>query len=258
MKTYFDINAKDGVIVTSSFVESENADMHVTRKVDQYTGSADIAILTKVSEILKTITSDVELLLPEAVAIRIFTIRAAIKKGIQNVVASLIKDWMSAEYRQELSIVTPKIISAIENFSGKLVITKARTLYRWELTEKVPGALDKVNNKISLKGTGEENKGSWNEEKTIGCAENNYLNGEFTLVKQQVGKSTRYYVERLITIFVNGEVKKMTTLSAAATKGAKGANNTSSKVLNLIKLRTATAEKLPRTVTKEKVIVKDI
>ena len=256
MKKFIDINSKDGILVTCSYRDDgQSTNMKVTRTIGKYNGNAEVAMIGAAAKALKKdVDDDAVLVLPESTAIRVLTVRAAIKNG-DDVLEATLKDWMPQDMVEGLSKNIPELEDALLAHTGKLSVIKARTLYRWELTG-TDEDLAKLSDNIVLQGSGTSNQGSTSEDGNVTCSENNYLTGAFKVTKRVVGKRTRYFVERMINVVQDGKIVKMSTTDAFTAK-LEGNDDTANRILNLLLLRTKTAEALPRVIRKTQVTVVD-
>lgn len=263
MKKIVDINAKDGVLAVSYFVEDNSAEMKIKRDVQNFNSTQDTIMMAAMSSILdQSVGDDLTVILPESVAIRAMVVRKAVKEGKtgDSVARAVVKKWMPKNLIDELSSVAPMLATSIAEHKGKLQIMKARQLYRWELSpiaEEDEDALQILADKkeITLTGTGTENEGSRNEEIGIMCRENNYLNGTFSVISRKIGQKVHYYVERVINVIdKDGNRVKMTT-AQASTLQVDGADDSGNNVLNMLTLRTKNAEALPRVIRKTKITI---
>ena len=257
-KIFADANAKDGVVVLSFYVDDNSDKMTIHRSVNNFTGFIDSALLNSFTSVLNADpAANVTMVLPESAAIRALVVRAAVNAGNDAVEASL-KDWMPQEIKNSLSVAIPALEEAIRNHTGSISVIKARCLYRWEI-EAVNGSmikeLEKLQSGDEIELTATSNQGSIAKNKKIVCRENNYLNGKFTVSTRRTGQRTRYFVERLIEVYDESGKPIKTTTYDASSRGLEGTNDSANRVLNLLTLRTKTAEALPRTIRKTKVEV---
>lgn len=258
-KFVVDTNAKENIVATSWYIEDASATMEISRRVlDGHGKNTEIMILENFAIfIAEHSADDIAYILPESTAIRIITIRSAMKNG-SNLATKLLKDWMPNDFKQALITVAQQIMQVLSQYTGKLQIIKARQLYRWELQGVGGAQLQNVPEEITMKGTESANNGSWTEDGKIGCSENNYLTGVFKVIKKKVGQKEKYYVERTIRVVSeSGSTVHMPTSEANA-KGLDGADDSSNRILNYLTLRTKTAEALPRVIRKTQVTVSDI
>ena len=257
-KFVVDTNAKENIVATSWYIEDTSTTMQISRRVlDGHGKNTEIMILENFAIfIAEHPTDDIVYILPESTAIRIITIRSAMKNG-GNLATKLLKDWMPNDFQKALIEVAQQIMQILPQYTGKLQIMKARQLYRWELQGAGGAQLQNVPEEITMKGTESSNNGSWTEDGKIGCSENNYLTGTFKVIKKKVGQKEKYYVERTIRVInEDGSTVHMSTVKASA-KGLEGTDDSSNRVLNYLTLRTKTAEALPRVIRKTQVTVVD-
>lgn len=257
MKKFIDINSKDGILVTCSYRDDgKSTNMKVTRTISEYSGNAEVAMIDAATKALtKDPGDDATLILPESTAIRVLVVRAAMKNG-DDVLEATLKDWMPQDMIDGFCKVIPELENALTAHTGKVSVIKARCLYRWELTALDATYLENLGDSIVLKGSGTANQGSASEDGNIVCTENNYLTGTFKVVRKTVGKRMRYFVERMINVIQDGKVVKMFTAEASKL-GLDGNDDVANRVLNLLMLRTKTAEALPRVIRKTQVTVVD-
>lgn len=262
-KLFVDVNAKDGTVVVSQAIMDGNSEaLQVSQFKDTYEGDGGMAILRAVAGVFNSLTEQgwsdrITIIVPENVAIRIFTGMAARKKG-SDVTAAMTKPWMPKAWVESIE----EFIEAWESWlslGGSVNFFNARQLYYWSVGKEG----DDYKN-LSLKdfdGKTVTFVNGVSEEFGLIIKDNQYYNAtvklRVTAIKAQDG-SVRYLgtVPRFLTVKgKDGENIKMTSFEASADLSVECVSDAHTLILNATRLHVTTAQALPRHLAVKKIVV---
>lgn len=261
-KLFIDINAKDGTVVVSQALNNGSETLEVQQFKDTYEGDGSMAILRTIAGVFNSLTEQewkdrITIIIPENVAIRIYTGMAARKKG-GNVIAAMVKPWMPKAWVESIG----EFVEAWESWlslGGSVNFFNARQLYYWSVVKSG----DDYKN-LSLKDLNGKTVTFVNgvsEELGLVVSDNQYYNAtaelRVTAIKGQDG-SERYLgtVPRFLTVKgKDGENVKMTSFAASSDLSVECVSDAHTLILNATRLHVTTAQALPRHKTVKKIVV---
>lgn len=262
-KLFIDVNAKDGTVVVSQAAMDGNSEaLEVSQFKDTYEGDGGMAILRTVAGVFNSLTEQgwaerITVIIPENVAIRIYTGMAARKRG-EDATASMTKTWMPKAWVESIG----EFVEAWESWlslGGSVNFFNARQLYYWSVVKSG----DNYKN-LSLKDLNGKTVTFVNgvsEELGLVVSDNQYYNAtvelRVTAIKGQDG-SERYLgtVPRFLTVKGrDGENVKMTSFAASSDLSVECVSDAHTLILNATRLHVTTAQALPRHKTVKKIVV---
>ena len=262
-KLFVDVNSKDGIVVVSqAFMDNGAETLEVSQFKDTYEGDGGMAILRTVAGVFNGFrehgwSERITVIVPENVAIRVFTGMAARKKG-GDVTAAMIKPWMPKAWVESIG----EFVEAWESWlslGGSVNFFNARQLYYWSVVKS--GDDYKNLSLADFDGKVVTFVNGVSEEFGLVVRDNQYYNAtvaiKVTTIKGPDG-SERYLgtIPRFLTVKGEaGESKKMTVFEASADFSVECVSDAHTLILNATRLHVVTAQALPRHKAIKKIVV---
>lgn len=271
-KIMLDVVAKDQTTVVAKGV-SEGGVLRVSRKVRESEAGVPLqaAVLATVAGELAGLTAAgvadrVTVILPEQVLIRAAEAQKLKNQGVADIGSRLLKGWMVDRSRvseveaNAWTAATTMFGNAVGAYGGVIVWQSARALYRWEVRSSDPTGSDlaELNGKEVVFTAGA------NAELGLVVADNQRYNqtakiSTMTIGQRGGGKRYRAFVPRFVSVKKeDGSLGQITAYEASNPELAvEGATDSASAVINALRLHVKAAEKLPKVVVAQKIVVSD-